>query len=185
MVCSTRNLINTSCGACRIVFQKYMVQPGCRELLQDFVGSVSRRKSQQNNVCVLINKYCGHKSRTRELFLYTTMIEKTRRWYHENRFINHCFITNRDRVDASGAGSFFRVANAALMESLASTHRSRSRSRVITSGNASSTKPWSSMAMIQHDSCSSRVFSPEVVFCSINKAFLYAALNFREPAHLC
>ena len=37
--------------------------------------------------------------------------------------------------------------------------------------------------MTQDDSFSSRVFSPEVVFCFRNRALLYAALNFREPVH--
>ena len=46
-----------------------------------------------------------------------------------------CFITDRGRVDNSGAGSFFRVADGALTGSLASTYRSRSSSRVITSGS--------------------------------------------------
>ena len=119
----------------------------------------------------------------REFFLYNTTTEKTRTWCHENRFVNHGFITNRGRVNASGAGSFFRVANAALTESLASTHRPRSFSRVITSPSTSSEMPWLSVTLTQEDSFSSRVFNPEVVFCSRNRALLYAALNFREPVH--
>ena len=134
-------------------------------------------------MCVLIYTYCGDKSRMREFFLYNTTIEKTRTWCHENRFVNHGFIRNRGRVNASGAGSFFRVANAALTESLASTHRRRSFSRAITSPSTSSEMPWLSVTLTQEDSFSSRVFNPEVVFCSRNRALLYAALNFREPVH--
>jgi hypothetical protein len=134
--------------------------------------------------CVLINKHCRDESRMRKFFYITRQQKKTRTWYHENRFVNHRFITNRGRVDASGAGSFSRLANAALTESLASTHRPRSFSRVITSGSKSSERPWLSTTMTQDDSFSSRVSNPELVFCSRIRALLYAALNFREPAHV-
>jgi hypothetical protein len=51
---------------------------------------------------------------------------------------------------------------------------------VITSGMSSSGKAWPSVTAVQDPS---RVFNPEVVVSSKDRAFLYAALNFREPAH--
>jgi hypothetical protein len=74
--------------------------------------------------------------------------------------ISQRFTTDRGRVDASGAGSFFRLANAVLIESLASTHRSRSGFRETTPGSASSGKLWSSVTMTHDEGFSSSVFKP-------------------------
>jgi len=110
--------------------------------------------------------------------------------YHEKytRFINHRFITDRGRNNSRagrqndcGTGLFFRIANAAPAESLAFSHRSSSCSNVTTSGGV----PSASMITTQDKSPSSRVLKPEFVFSSRHKAFLYAALNFREPANSC
>ena len=122
-----------------------------------------------------------------------TAVEKQRS-YHERHtiFIIHLFIhfiTDWGRVDASGAerkndcgaGSFFRIANAAQMENRAFSHSLWSRSRAIISGIASSGRPWPSVTMTQDESTSSKVFKPKAISCSKDKAFLYAALNFREP----
>ena len=107
-------------------------------------------------------------------------------------FIIHRFITDpsRGRVDASGAERsnisgawplFSRITNAALMKFFAFTHRSRSRSRVITSGGSSPGGPWPSVTVTEDKSFSSRTFNSEVVFCSKDSASLYATLNFRGP----
>jgi hypothetical protein len=52
---------------------------------------------------------------------------------------------------------------------------------VITSWKSSSGKAWTSITVVQDPS---KVFNPDVVVASKDRALLYAALNFREPAHL-
>lgn len=105
--------------------------------------------------------------------------------YHEmrTRLIHRLIGRDVSGADNCRAGLFFKVANAALTEFLAFTHSSRCRSRVFTSGSASSGWPWLSETATQNESFSSKL---EVVFCSKHRALLYAALNFREPnEHLC
>ncbi len=110
--------------------------------------------------------------------LHYPSVEKQR--YHDKHtsFITHRLITDWSPVDLTGAGPFFRVANAVHMEYLAFSHSLRSCSGVITSGSASSARSRPSATVI-HDS--NRVFNPEFVFCSKDWAFLYTFLNFREP----
>ena len=94
---------------------------------------------------------------------------------------NHRFTTDRGRVDNCGTGSFFMVAKATQTEYLALSHSLRSSSGVITSGSAASGRTWPSVIVTQDESFLSKVFNPEVVFCSNERASLYTALNFREP----
>jgi hypothetical protein len=90
-------------------------------------------------------------------------------------------IADRGFVDAIEAGSFVWAANASRMDSLAFSHSSRSCSRVMTSGSASSGRLWPSKTVSLDENFTSKVFNPEVIFCSNDRASLYAALNFREP----
>jgi hypothetical protein len=91
------------------------------------------------------------------------------------QFISHRFV--RDRRGAERC-SFFGSANAALKERPTFSHRSRSCSRADTFGSASPGRTWPSITMAHF---SSRVFSPEVSFCSKDRASLYLRLNLNEP----
>lgn len=117
--------------------------------------------------------------------LVSSPAERKQRYQEKNTsFLIHRLITDWSRVDTScadsEAGSSLRFANAARTEYLAFSHTSRSCSGMITSGKSSSRKTWQSVVQD-----SSRVPNPEVVVSSKYRAFLYAALNFRKPAHLC
>ena len=134
-----------------------------------------------------------HRYGDKEFVPYITAQKNRRSSYHKRRtrFISHRLITYRGRVDASeaerenncGACLFFIIASAACTDSPAFSHSSPSCSRVITSGGASSGRPWPS-ATTQNKSFSSRVFNPEIIFRSTDRALSYVTLNFRGPAQL-
>ena len=109
-------------------------------------------------------------------------VEKYRQYQETHTsFINHRLIADSGRVDARGAGSFFRDVKAARTEYLAFSHSLWSCSAAIVSGGAPSGRAWPSAAVIKNESSLSKVLNPELVFCSKESALSYAALNFRVP----